>query len=342
MKRGDVRWLKNVRLIWLILIVLIGGAAIYAVREVVRKPPTARSGPIVIEARQLVLDSSAPERTRLGALHFLGAWQLESPNRSFGGLSALAVRPDGAMLAFNDDGVAFAIPQPGVPGMGMVTRLPLAPLAKHRETRQYDSEALAIDPATGKIWIGYELLQRICRFSSDFGKAERCRDWPEMKDWPVTKSIEAMARLPDGRFLVISEGAVTNGNGRETLLFAGDPAAADTPHPVRMTYVPPIGYDPTDAVWIGKDRLLVLNRRATLYDGFTAIITLVDIKGMKQGAVLQASEVARLAPPVLADNFEGMALEYKDGQRILWLVSDDNFLFFQRTLLLKFALPERF
>ncbi len=76
--------------------------------------------------------------------------------------------------------------------------------------------------------------------------------------------------------------------------------------------------------------------------GFTAIVTLVDIKGMKQGAVLQASEVARLAPPVLTDNFEGMALEYKDGQRILWLVSDDNFLFFQRTLLLKFALPERF
>ena len=60
---------------------------------------------------------------------------------------------------------------------------------------------------------------------------------------------------------------------------------------------------------------------------------------MKPGAVLDGHEIARLASPMLADNFEGMALEQHGTQRILWLVSDDNHLFFQRTLLLKFALP---
>jgi hypothetical protein len=37
-----------------------------------------------------------------------------------------------------------------------------------------------------------------------------------------------------------------------------------------------------------------------------------------------------------------MAIERAGSQRILWIVSDDNHLFFERTLLLKFALPEKF
>jgi hypothetical protein len=44
---------------------------------------------------------------------------------------------------------------------------------------------------------------------------------------------------------------------------------------------------------------------------------------------------------LLADNFEGLAIERRDGQRILWVISDDNHLFFQRTLLIKFALSEK-
>jgi hypothetical protein len=344
-KAGDIHWRKNVRVRWFIGVVLVLGLIVLAVEKMLEKPPGAKSGPIAITARQLVLDSSAPERIQLGALHFLGAWQLTAPDRSFGGLSSLHVKPDGRLEALNDDGAAFIFPQPGMPGPGMVKVLPVFPGRKSWTPFPHDSESQATDTASGKIWVGYELLQRICRFSPAFAQVERCRVWPEMMRWPITGSIESMVRLPDGRFLFLSENAVTNegagkAEGRETLLFAGDPAAMETPHPIRMTYIPPAGYDPTDALWIGGSRLLVLNRRATVYDGFTAIITLVDVAGMGKGAVLRGREVARLAPPVLADNFEGLALERKDGQRILWIVSDDNFLFFQRTLLLKFALPE--
>ena len=50
------------------------------------------------------------------------------------------------------------------------------------------------------------------------------------------------------------------------------------------------------------------------------------------------TEVARLAAPLSVDNFEGIAVR-RDGTRdFVYLISDDNFLGLQRTLLLKFEL----
>jgi len=314
------------------------------VLEEVKKPPRAENGLMRIAAKPLVLDSGRPERTRLGDLHFLGAWELTGPDRSFGGLSSLHILPDGRIRALNDTATMFTFPQPGVPGMGEVKWLPII----RKRTGGWlpnstDSESMAVDPRTGAIWAGFEMTQMICRYPPDLSRVEACRTWPEMKGWTETSSIESLARLSDGRFLVIAEGAHGYGEARDVLLFAGDPAAADAMPPILMRYIPPSGYDPTDAVQIGEDKLLVLNRRATIYEGFTAILTLVDIGHMAPGVTLPGKQVARLAPPVLADNFEGLTLERgPDGRRILWIVSDDNHLFFQRTLLLKFALPEEF
>ena len=42
--------------------------------------------------------------------------------------------------------------------------------------------------------------------------------------------------------------------------------------------------------------------------------------------------------PGVNDNFEGLAVEEKEGRTYLWLVSDDNFAPLQATYLLKFEL----
>lgn len=306
------------------------------------KPMRTRDGPVDVRAEPLVLDSSDPERTQLGDLHFLGAWQLTSSNEGFGGLSSMLLRPDGNLWALNDSGVLFSFPQPGAKGPARATRLRPLPFGGPGTAGPTDSESMVVDDRSGQLWVGYELAQRICRFALDLHTVGACRSWKEFAKWPVTESLETMVRLPDGRFLLISEGEASGKGGREAMLFNGDPVGDSSQTPVTMTYMPPPGYNPTDAIWIGGTRLLVLNRRATIYDGFTAIITLVDIGHMGPDAVLTSRIVARLVPPVLADNFEGMAMEKQDGQRILWIVSDDNHMFFQRTLLLKFAVPESF
>lgn len=328
---------------WIIAVIGIGVALVMLAFSTVTKPGRPTNRPVALTAEPLVLNSADPAQTRAGELRYLGGWSLREPGELFGGLSAITIRPDGRISALSDSGAMFTFPEPRATKLRFTARttvLPYKKPPKHWMPRPTDSESIAADPDFRHVWVGYEEMQLICRYETDFARIGSCRAWPEMKAWPESESIESLARLPDGRFLAIAEGGETPDGGREALLFADDPVAAATPHPMRMSYIPPTGFNPTDALWIGDDRMLVLNRRATLYDGFTAIVTLVDLRGMRAGAVLHGREVARLAPPLLSDNFEGMALEWRDGQRILWLVSDDNHLFLQRTLLLKFALPD--
>ena len=85
--------------------------------------------------------------------------------------------------------------------------------------------------------------------------------------------------------------------------------------------------------------MLVLNRRLTLQELFTATLAVIELPAKpRPGDRLKARELGRLAPPLLADNFEGLAITREDGRRVVWIASDDNHEFFQRTLLLKFAL----
>jgi len=328
---------------WIIAVIALGSGLVFLAFSVVTKPLRPTSRPMALTAEPLVLNSADPGQTRAGELHYLGGWSLTEPGQLFGGLSAIVIRPDGTISALSDSGSLFTFPEPDAKALRFTARTTVLPYKKPKKRwmpRPTDSESIAASPDFRHAWVGYELMQLICRYETDFARIGTCRAWPEMEHWPATESIESLARLPDGRFLAIAEGGEAPGGGRPALLFAGDPVERATPHPVRMSYIPPTGYNPTDALWIGKDRMLVLNRRATLYDGFTAIVSVVDLSGMRPGAVLRGREVARLAPPLLSDNFEGMALERRDGQRILWLVSDDNHLFLQRTLLLKFGLPD--
>lgn len=329
------------RLLLLAALILAALAAAFLYIVYFNKAERLKDGPLPVRAMPLVLDESDPGRNRLGPLQYLGGWELTADTRSFGGLSALMVKPDGRLLALSDSAVMVDMPQPGDPGPSIALRLP------ERRGPQpirpmFDSESLAHDPGTGKYWVGFEDGQAICRYDRALRTLESCMQWPELRRWPGAMGAESMVRFPDGRFLVISEGQLVGDDGRDTLLFRGDPADPKTPPPVHLVYTPPTGYDPDDAVLIGNGQMLVLNRRATFYDGFTAILTLVDVSDLRPGTVLKSKEIATLAPPIQSDNYEGMAIERVGDQRILWIVSDDNHLFFERTLLLKFALPEKF
>lgn len=308
------------------------------------KPEPVAPGPLLVSARALPLSANDPALRRIGPLLYLGGWQLDSPHSGFGGISSLLVDPPGQVLALSDSGTLMGFHV----GAGAPTRHPfIAPLPVREEDRHepwwaWDSEAIAHDPATGRYWVGFEMLQRICRYAPGFARVEACRTWPDIEKWPETGSIESLARLPDGRFLAIAEMGMTSDGGHEALLFAGDPADAATPPPLPLRYVPPRGYRPTDAIALDDRRILVLNRRLTLQDLFTATLAIIDLPAdPRAGDRLKARPLARLAPPLLADNFEALAMTREGGRMILWIASDDNHEFFQRTLLLKFALDEQ-
>ena len=155
-----------------------------------------------------------------------------------------------------------------------------------------------------------------------------------MEEWRVNNGAEAMLRLPDGRFLVFSEG---KGRISEALMFLGDPATPGT-RTVRIRYKPPEGYRITDAVLTPDGRMLLLNRDANLLKGgFVAKVTVAPIPETRSGRLIEGKEIADLARP-LSDNMEALSVTQEGGRTILWMASDNNYNSIQRTLLLKFAL----
>ncbi|MEJ7926326.1 esterase-like activity of phytase family protein [Sphingobium sp. AN641] len=307
------------------------------------KPLAVRPGTLLVAARPLPLRASGPALRRVGALTYLGGWELRSDNRAFGGLSALLVDSGDRVMALSDSGMlmGFGLRQ-GDLRRAFIAPLPIRPDERDKQWWWWDSESLTHDPMTDRYWVGFELQQRICRYAPGFARVEACRVWPQVKAWPKTGSIESLVRLPDGRFLAIAEMAMTRQGAHQALLFPGDPAEASTAAPIPLGYVPPQGYRPTDAVALDERHVLVLNRRLTLSELFTATIAIVALPERPEaGDRLLTRTLARLAPPLLADNFEGIALgRESNGQRTLWIISDDNHEFFQRTLLLKFALDD--
>lgn len=293
-----------------------------------------------IRAERVALDWLDPARARLGGLTFLGGVALTSPIRAFGGFSAMTIDGDrftllsdgGNVVQFRMDSRwqvddAHAFPLSDGPGSGW-TKL------------DRDSEALTRDPDTGRYWVAFERANQIWRYDPTFRRAEAHAAPREMAKWPTNGGAEGMARLRDGSFIVLAENQRGDAKGyHRALWFAGDPTQAGQRR-FTFNYRGPKGYKPTDIAELPDGRLIVVNRRASLQDAFTAIITTIDRPAVRPGARAIGREIARFAAPVLHDNFEAVAAVREGRDTILWLASDDNQYAFQRSLLLKFRLDE--
>jgi len=323
--------MQRVAIILMLFILLMNG------RHGSNTPP-ATFDSFSVRARALPLEGALSGAAD-SPLRLTAAWHLTGAHGSFGGFSSLFVDPDGSLVALNDRGELFGFRVSGPQGEGFVEPLPRVALEQDWPNWRWDSESMQHDPATGRSWVGFEGLQRICRYSAAFKALEGCVAPAEMQDWPTTGSIESLVRFGDGRFLAISEMGMGAAGAHDVLLWQGDPVDPATPPPAHLGYRPPTGYRPTDALWLGGDKLLVLNRRLTLADGFTARLSLVTLPRLEAGVILTGRVVATFAPPGLTDNFEALALSRENGKPVLWVASDDNLFFLQRTLLLKFDLP---
>ncbi len=319
-----------------ICLILIMFVALMNGRHGSMAPPASLSS-FTLNARPLPLEPVSGAQAH--GLHLSGAWQLTGTHAAFGGISSLVAREDGSFVALNDKGELFSLRIGAGANRAYVMPLPRFASEQARPRWQWDSESMQHDRKTGRFWVGFESIQRICRYSPDFVRIEGCVTPLDMRDWPATGGIESMVRFGDGRFLAISELKASAAGGLEALLWQGDPINAGTPAPVRLSYRPPAGYKPTDAVWLGGDKMLILNRRLTIAEGFTAKLVLVRLPVLREGATLSGEVVATLAPPRLADNFEALALGRDEGRPVLWMASDDNQLPIQRSLLLRFDLP---
>jgi hypothetical protein len=315
---------------WLLLAVVVVGLA---PGTFLRTPTGLRS-----DGAKVTVTPLAERAGVKGELTLTGAWELTAAHGWFGGFSALVADGEGGLIAGSDRGWLLDIdlsgpsPRP-VPGSFRYAGRTLGP-----RNELVDLESLARDPADGTLWAAFEGFNQIERFAPD-GTRAFSRP-PEMARWSHNSGAETMERLADGRFVVIAEGPQRGGKPlHRALLFAGDPVEPQTPVTFRFASWP--GYDPVDATQLPDGRVLILLRRVeyAIPARFDTAIAIADARAIRAGKPWRARIIQRLNGGVFADNFEGIAFvpSATDPARgALWLVSDDNFSAFQRSLLVRF------
>ena len=292
-----------------------------------------------IAMKPLTLDPANPGIRRVGDLIFLEAWELGSDNSDFGGISALTALPGNRFIGVSDAGTLIGF---GLTRDDRIDRPFIAPLPEsHGPDKNFedrDTEGIAFDTASGHFWVSYEAKHAIRRFSRSFSRMNGLVRPEQMQGWPSNKGAETIVRLNDGRFVVIAE--TFEPDFHPALLFSGDPVEKGT-ITSRFSYRPPTGYRVTDATMMPDGRLLVLNRSISFPNGFSAKLAVLEADEIKAGNTASGKVIASLSAPLLIDNMEGVAITRDGKETIIWLISDDNFSIWQRTLLMKFRLSER-
>lgn len=258
-----------------------------------------------------------------------GIWHYEGKGLEVGGFSALLAHGSDRLQAFSDRGYRFTFSLPDHP-----RRRPEAIRQDVQTGLEYDLwdiEAATRNPASGSYWLAFENVHAIHRFTVS-GAPDGVRLLAGKVDWTANSGIEAMVRLADGRFVVLPEGQSSG------LLFAGEPVdgaaarAFDIVSPVK-------GFDVTDAAQLPDGRLLVLMRKVVspsrrAWPPFVSLLAIGAVPG--PGDVFVPAVTLRLEGVLPTENYEGVALRPREDGRIdVWIISDDNFSVFQRTLLAK-------
>jgi hypothetical protein len=295
----------------------------------------------LVQLQPVELDLNDPQRVEFDRLKFLGAFQLRSKDERFGGLSGLAIGADGKLYAVSDRGfwLSSRMHLHTNGRLSDLTDWQIAPLLTPRKAAVRkgltDAEGLAKAP-DGTFLVSFEHAHRIWRYPAPpetVASAALPIPLPsEILTAPGNGGLEAVSVLPDGRILAIAE-RFENRDGTFKAWLMKDGRSDN------LSYLAPSGFNSSDAVALRNGDVLVLERRHQLPLSFAARLNLIKANQIRPGATLKGQELLRLEPPLRTDNFEGVAAMETPQGTMIFLVSDDNFFSFQRTLLLQFLLP---
>ncbi len=297
--------------------------------------------PFTVTATPIALDPANASVTRVGRLEFLSGFELSSDHRRFGGLSGLSISPDGRRLrAVSDRGywVTAALTHDS---QGLVAAFdswrdaPLrTPAGAPTGPYEHDAEGLARAP-DGSFLVSFEGRHRVWRYPANPGAYPKLVSTPRsLRRAPVNGGLEGIAMLPDGALLGITE-KHANGDGSLKGWFMTAGAAHE------FAYIPAEGYSPTGVAATPGGDVLLLERN---FDFLRMRVRIVRLRGERlrqarqtPGRRIRGELLADLKRPLSVDNFEGLALRRDPaGRTLLYVVSDNNFLPLQRTLLLQF------
>lgn len=259
----------------------------------------------------------------------------------FGGFSGLAMAPDGASFhAVSDEGTlyhALVTRDANDRITGIESDWHGRLLDNHgKPVAGFTADAEALAPAKdGGLYVAYESYSRITKIHPPDLHPTPLHDYRRFHDLWSNESFEGIAERPEGGLIVLIEKANDRAGGYPT--FLGDGRGAG----MKWRPGPAIpdgggGFGASDAAFGPDGRFYLLERRLAL-GGFA---TRIRRFGYSDGR-LGASETLLETAPGTLDNMEGMSLwTDASGRAVISLISDDNFLFLQRTIVAEYELRE--
>jgi len=296
----------------------------------------------LVELSGFDLDSKNPDRKQFGALTFMSAFQLNSKDKRFGGLSGLSIGTDGKIYAVSDRGYWISARMIVNPDGALddLVDWHIAPMLTPARSpvagSLVDAEAFSRD-RDGSFLVAFEGKHRIWRYDAPphtFASTPTAIAVPAaLSRAPRNGGIEGLTTLPDGRLLALTEEFANPDGSFKGWLLDGNRFAG-------LSYLPAKGFRVTDCAALKNGDVVVLERRYVPFGVLSARLTLVDGKTIRPGGKLKGKELLRIEPPLVTENYEGLAVQPTAQGAMIYLVSDDNYNPFQQTLLLQFLLSD--
>ncbi|MQY42061.1 esterase-like activity of phytase family protein [Epibacterium sp. SM1969] len=275
------------------------------------------------------VSQTAPNQAKL-----LSSLSLELKEPWFGGLSAVAVDAKGENVTvltdrshllqgklLRDDGA--------LTGMQLKAHNQLRNIwgKEMKSGRDFlDSEGLSVTP-DGTIYVSFEGFARVSRYETRTAKAEDLPQPRSFRHFGFNKALEGLANDKNGNLYTLPEKAP--GEGFPVWRWNGRTWQQPFEVPKSAGYLP-VGLD------IGPDgRLYLLERKFALV-GFKSRLRRWEIDG---DAI--RNETTLLTTPLgTHGNLEGLSVwQTSTGQLRAAMVSDNNFLSFQKSELVEYQLP---
>lgn len=285
-----------------------------------------------------------------GPLIFRGGLQISVDDESFGGLSAIRLRDNlSDFVAISDRGywVSGRLQRNGAGQMVDLNSLNIKPLLdrKGRPLKpKHNADAEGLEIAGEHVYVSFEHNARILGYP-----AQNYRTSPALKaldyvipSWELRRNggMETLARAPhtsplNGALITIAErsvdkrgalfGAILEGRDKGVFFIKRDPP-----------------FNITDADFLPNGDLILLERRFSMLNGVGMRLRLIEGDKIRKNALLDGPVLIDVDSRFAIDNMEGInVFQNEKGQIILTLISDDNFSFLQRNLILEFELkPE--
>lgn len=275
--------------------------------------------------------SATPE----GVAQHMSSLKWQQSEDWFGGFSGIEVSADGsAFMALSDSGtlVQGNFQRDGGVMAGVQT-LSTSPVKDQdgliKRDPQRDTEGLAIQ-SDGQLFVSFEGRHRVYSYESAGALGTEIKRHADFLKMERNGSLEALAIDGRNQLYTLAETPTEDWDDLPVYRFADGEWLHAFTLPARNGFRP-VGAD------FGPDGLFYLLERKFNGIGFRSRVRRFDISAdgaTDEETLLQTSTGTH-------DNLEGLAVwQDSDGQMRLTMISDDNFMFYQKTEIVEYRLPD--